>query len=209
MACWKLYCCSSITVLRRRHAEAEAWLCMPSQVGSIENTYRVFSMEVVAGEPNLETQVKQHSARFKLNYGEVYWNSRLEAEHKRLTEGFRRGEVVVDMMAGIGPFAVPAAQQGCTVRKGSCSSTSCIFRATCMGLCLAGCSSVKSSHLMASSYAVAGTALVLDIDVLTRRAMHAQVYANDLNPRSYHWLCVNIKLNKVQSFLPSITMLQC
>ena len=47
---------------------------------------------------------------------QVYWNSRLESEHKRLVDGFRPGQVVVDVMAGIGPFAVPAAQRGCTVR---------------------------------------------------------------------------------------------
>lgn len=45
----------------------------------------------------------------------VYWNSRLETEHKRLVDSFRAGQVVVDVMAGIGPFAVPAAQKGCKV----------------------------------------------------------------------------------------------
>lgn len=45
----------------------------------------------------------------------MYWNSRLEGEHQRLVKLFRRGEVVVDAMAGIGPFAVPAAQKGCLV----------------------------------------------------------------------------------------------
>ena len=90
------------------------------QVGTIENEYRVFAMEVLAGEPDLETEVKQHAARFRLNYGEVYWNSRLEAEHTRLTSTFRRGATIVDMMAGIGPFAIPAAQRGCTVRRRCC-----------------------------------------------------------------------------------------
>ena len=46
---------------------------------------------------------------------QVYWNSRLETEHKRLVDSFRPGEVVLDVMAGIGPFAIPAAQRGCTV----------------------------------------------------------------------------------------------
>jgi len=46
---------------------------------------------------------------------QVYWNSRLETEHKRLVDSFKPGEVVLDIMAGIGPFAVPAAQRGCTV----------------------------------------------------------------------------------------------
>lgn len=46
---------------------------------------------------------------------QVYWNSRLETEHKRLVALFQPGQVVVDIMAGIGPFAVPAAQRGCEV----------------------------------------------------------------------------------------------
>lgn len=47
---------------------------------------------------------------------QVYWNSRLEKEHQRLVDEFRPGQVVVDVMAGIGPFAIPAAKKGCTVR---------------------------------------------------------------------------------------------
>ena len=50
-------------------------------------------MEILAGEPSLETEVKQHKARFRLNYGEVYWNSRLEQEHRRLTDSFYKGQV--------------------------------------------------------------------------------------------------------------------
>ena len=32
--------------------------------------------------------------------------------------------------------------------------------------------------------------------------LHVQVYANDLNPRSYHWLAVNMKLNKARNLAP-------
>lgn len=73
-------------------------------------------MDVIAGEPSMETQVVQHGARFALDFSQVYWNSRLETEHTRLVTSFQTGQVVVDMMAGIGPFAIPAAQRGCTVR---------------------------------------------------------------------------------------------
>lgn len=49
----------------------------------------------------------------------MYWNSRLEQEHRRLVGLFLDKDVIVDMMAGIGPFVVPAAQKGCTVRLAS------------------------------------------------------------------------------------------
>jgi tRNA G37 N-methylase Trm5 len=46
----------------------------------------------------------------------VYWNSRLETEHARLAALFGASDTVVDVMAGIGPFAVPAGVRGCRVR---------------------------------------------------------------------------------------------
>ncbi len=68
------------------------------QVGTIENEFRVFKMEILAGDSDLETEVKQYKARFRLNYGEVYWNSRLEQEHRRLTDSFRKDEVCFSAM---------------------------------------------------------------------------------------------------------------
>ena len=38
----------------------------------------------LAGDENLETTVKENGATFRLDYGRVYWNSRLEREHRRL-----------------------------------------------------------------------------------------------------------------------------
>ncbi|KAG7673758.1 hypothetical protein KSW81_006949 [Nannochloris sp. 'desiccata'] len=87
-----------------------------NKVGTIENEWRVFTMDLLAGEDLTVTEVKQHGARFCLDFRKVYWNSRLEAEHKRLVEQkFNKGEVIVDAMAGVGPFAVPAGQKGCLV----------------------------------------------------------------------------------------------
>lgn len=65
---------------------------------------------------------------------QVYWNSRLEQEHKRLISSFQPGERIVDVMAGIGPFAIPAAQRGCQVSLPSCCSMceQCGLAAVCV-----------------------------------------------------------------------------
>ncbi|XP_057769993.1 tRNA (guanine(37)-N1)-methyltransferase 2 isoform X2 [Salvia miltiorrhiza] len=86
-----------------------------NKVGSITNEFRVPKFEVLAGDSDMVTEVKQYKATFKLDYSLVYWNSRLEHEHLRLISKFQAGDVVCDMFAGIGPFAIPAAQKGCRV----------------------------------------------------------------------------------------------
>ncbi|XP_020585107.1 tRNA (guanine(37)-N1)-methyltransferase 1 isoform X2 [Phalaenopsis equestris] len=86
-----------------------------NKVGTITNEFRVPSFEVLAGTDNMVTEVKQYGATFKLNYSLVYWNSRLEHEHIRLVSQFQPGEIICDMFAGVGPFAIPAAQRGCFV----------------------------------------------------------------------------------------------
>ncbi|KAK9029737.1 hypothetical protein V6N11_026840 [Hibiscus sabdariffa] len=86
-----------------------------NKVGMITNEFRVPKFEVLAGESDMVTEVKQYGATFKLDYSLVYWNSRLEHEHIRLVSLFRPGETICDMFAGIGPFAIPAAQKGCVV----------------------------------------------------------------------------------------------
>ncbi|KAJ7352959.1 tRNA (guanine(37)-N1)-methyltransferase [Desmophyllum pertusum] len=77
--------------------------------------FRFFKMEVLAGESNLYTSVKQDGCIFEFDFSKVYWNSRLQTEHSRLVEFFDSDDVVCDMFAGVGPFAIPAAKKGCTV----------------------------------------------------------------------------------------------
>ncbi|PHH65479.1 hypothetical protein CDD81_2259 [Ophiocordyceps australis] len=77
-----------------------------------ENEFRTFGYELLAGPDDLVVEVLESGCIFRFDYSKVYWNSKLGFEHGRLTELFKAGEVVVDVMAGIGPFAVPAGKKG-------------------------------------------------------------------------------------------------
>ncbi|KAK2069007.1 hypothetical protein P8C59_003617 [Phyllachora maydis] len=74
--------------------------------------FRTFQYEVLAGDDNLQVQVSEGGCVFEFDYSKVYWNSKLEAEHRRIITMLKPGEVLCDVMAGIGPFAVPAGKRG-------------------------------------------------------------------------------------------------
>ena len=74
-----------------------------NKIGTIENEFRTFPMEVLArragagdaGAPDLEVEVREEGCRFKLDFAKVYWNSRLQFEHRRLVELIAGKERVV------------------------------------------------------------------------------------------------------------------
>lgn len=80
-------------------------------VGS-ENEFRTFTYEVLGGPDDLNVEVREAGCTFQFDYSKVYWNSKLDTEHKRIVDLFKPGEVVADVMAGIGPFAIPAGKKG-------------------------------------------------------------------------------------------------
>jgi tRNA (guanine37-N1)-methyltransferase len=77
-----------------------------------ESEFRTFQYEVLAGEDDLNVEVREGGCVFRFDYAKVYWNSKLETEHTKLVESFKPGEVVCDVMAGVGPFALPAGKKG-------------------------------------------------------------------------------------------------
>lgn len=101
-----------------------------NKLGNIENEFRVFEMEVLAGEDSTAAVVQQMGHRFHLDFRKVYWNSRLEREHARLVETFDLGHTILDAMAGVGPFAIPAASRGCKVLANDLNPDSYAFLRT-------------------------------------------------------------------------------
>ncbi|KAJ2765346.1 tRNA(m(1)G37)methyltransferase, partial [Coemansia nantahalensis] len=88
-----------------------------NKLDTIDSTFRNFKMEVLAGDPaaGFIATVRENDCAFRFDFSKVYWNSRLHTEHQRLIERFAVGSSVCDVMAGVGPFAVPAARRGALV----------------------------------------------------------------------------------------------
>ncbi|KAJ3641117.1 hypothetical protein Zmor_027636 [Zophobas morio] len=86
-----------------------------NKVAIIDNTYRNFNMEVLQGDNDMLTSVKENKCVFEFDFSKVYWNSRLCTEHERIVTMVASGDVVFDVFAGVGPFAVPLAKKKCRV----------------------------------------------------------------------------------------------
>ena len=88
-----------------------------NKIDTIDTSFRTFKMEVLAssGDINYIVDQKESGCRFRFDFENVYWNSRLQGEHGRLIDQFKRGEVIADVFAGVGPFAVPAGKKMCFV----------------------------------------------------------------------------------------------
>ncbi|KAJ3204231.1 tRNA(m(1)G37)methyltransferase [Entophlyctis luteolus] len=87
-----------------------------NKTDSIDHTFRFFKMELLAGDNDMIAEHKESSCKFKFDFSRVYWHSCLQTEHERLVAMFKHGEAVCDVMAGVGPFALPAAKnRGCLV----------------------------------------------------------------------------------------------
>jgi tRNA (guanine37-N1)-methyltransferase len=72
--------------------------------------YRLRSYKLLAGESFFETLHKENGCIFKLDIRKVYFNPRLAGERQRIVSQIPEGSTVLDMFAGVGPFAIQIAR---------------------------------------------------------------------------------------------------
>ncbi|GAA0509134.1 tRNA (guanine37-N1)-methyltransferase [Halorubrum aquaticum] len=85
-----------------------------NRASPIEGELRVREWEVLAGD-GTETVHREYGHEFALDVAEVYFSPRLATERHRVIEQVDPDERVVDMFAGVGPYAVPMAARGADV----------------------------------------------------------------------------------------------
>ena len=84
--------------------------------GEVHGEYRTREFRVLAGEQTTRTVVTEHGHKFTVDLAGAYFSARLSTERQRLLEQVLDGETVLDMFAGVGPFAITlAARAGMVV----------------------------------------------------------------------------------------------
>jgi len=86
------------------------------RISAVEGVYRTRRLAVLAGENRTETTHTENECRFKLDLERVYFNPRLGGERNRVAaqaaaQCNENAEEIIDMFAGVGPFAVQIAKR--------------------------------------------------------------------------------------------------
>jgi tRNA (guanine37-N1)-methyltransferase len=83
--------------------------------GEVSGEYRTRELTVLAGIPTTRTEVTEHGHRFAVDLAGAYFSARLSTERQRILEQVRDGETILDMFAGVGPFAITLAAKAAFV----------------------------------------------------------------------------------------------
>ena len=82
-----------------------------AKVGAVTGTYRLRNFEVIAGEHRTTTIHTEHGCKYHVDVATAYFSPRLAHEHNRVASLVQKGETVVDLFAGVGPFSVLVAKK--------------------------------------------------------------------------------------------------
>jgi tRNA (guanine37-N1)-methyltransferase len=81
----------------------------------VAGEYRTRTYAVLAGTPTTRTEIVEHGHRFVIDLAGAYFSARLSTERQRIFEQVGEHELVLDMFAGVGPFAITLAPHAALV----------------------------------------------------------------------------------------------
>jgi tRNA (guanine37-N1)-methyltransferase len=83
--------------------------------GVVSGEYRTREFEMLAGIPTTRTDVIEYGHRFAVDLSTAYFSARLSSERQRILSRMGDHETVLDMFAGVGPFAITLAARAALV----------------------------------------------------------------------------------------------
>ena len=87
-----------------------------AKAGAVKGIYRIRDLEFLAGTNKTSTVYVEYGNKLHVDVAKAYFSPRLSNEHNRVASQVTDGETVVDLFAGVGPFAIPIAKQHDNVR---------------------------------------------------------------------------------------------
>jgi tRNA (guanine37-N1)-methyltransferase len=84
-------------------------------ISDVEGEFRTRRFRHVAGESGTVTLHREHGLRYRVDLEGAYFTPRLGTERLRIASRVSPGDVVLDMFAGVGPFALLLAKKGADV----------------------------------------------------------------------------------------------
>ncbi|MEM2099111.1 MAG: class I SAM-dependent methyltransferase family protein [Candidatus Bathyarchaeia archaeon] len=87
-----------------------------AKAGAVSGIYRLRELIPIAGEPKTFTIHKEYGCQYHVDLSKAYFSPRLSNEHHRVASLVQNNEIVVDLFAGVGPFAVLIAKEVPTVK---------------------------------------------------------------------------------------------
>lgn len=82
-----------------------------AKASAISGTYRLREFKIIAGEHKTATMHKENGCQFFVDVARAYFSPRLSYERNRIASLVNEHETVVDLFAGVGPFAVQIAKK--------------------------------------------------------------------------------------------------
>lgn len=77
-----------------------------AKASAVSGAFRLREFRIIAGEPKTATLHREYGCKYHVDIAKAYFSPRLSQEHHRVASLVEKNEVVVDLFAGVGPFAV-------------------------------------------------------------------------------------------------------
>jgi len=92
-------------------AEMRSVRCVYGQEGGIEGDFRLRKLRHLGGEERTTTVHRENGIRLRLDVETCYFSPRLSTERLRIASGVAKGEKVLNMFAGAGPYSILIAKK--------------------------------------------------------------------------------------------------
>jgi tRNA wybutosine-synthesizing protein 2 len=123
-------------IIGKKYAEVLNCKTVLKDIGGIKGEFRVPNVEIIYGSKNTITIHKENKVKYKLDPKKIMFSSGNMDERIRMATISNENEIVVDLFAGIGYFALPIAIYSKPKKIFACEKNQVAFDFLCQNIVL-------------------------------------------------------------------------